>query len=156
MKRIWLIALLAFALTGCGRKDADETEKKPTVKAKDSVQLSEESLKLITLETFTVGHSKLDLTLRAPGRVSFNLNRTAKVTATFEGRIVKLNHDLGEEIHEGDVMALLDSPEMLGKPLELKAPVSGQVTDRQGMVGELLDKGKELYTISDQIGRAHV
>jgi len=47
------------------------------------------------------------------------------------------------------IMVLIDSPEMLNKPLELKAPFEGDVVERQGTVGEILDKGKELYTISD-------
>ena len=83
-----------------------------------------------------------------PGRVSFDLNHTAKVTSTLEGRIVKMNYDVGAPVQQGDVMALVDSPELL-KPLELKAPSAGTVIERHGTVGEMVDRTKELYTISD-------
>jgi multidrug efflux pump subunit AcrA (membrane-fusion protein) len=142
-----LIVICVALLVGCGKKDAPE--EKPSAATKDTVQLSDESLKLVTLEFVTVAAGKLELTLPAPGRVSFNLNHTAKVTAMFEGRITKLNFDVGLPVHEGDVMALIDSPELLNKPLELKAPIAGQVIERHGVVGEIVDKGKDVYTVSD-------
>jgi multidrug efflux pump subunit AcrA (membrane-fusion protein) len=158
MIRHWSIQLgvviaCAALLTGCGQKDSDEAAKnpvpQPAPEQKDTVQLSDESLKLVTINTITVGHGKLSLTLRAPGHVSFNLNHTAKLTSTFEGRIAKMNYDVGAAVQEGDVMALIDSPEFLNKSLELKAPIAGHVIERHGTVGEIVDKGKELYTISD-------
>jgi cobalt-zinc-cadmium efflux system membrane fusion protein len=158
MTRHWLIQLAFLmacvaVLTGCGKKDADETGKKfeatPKQEQKDVIQLSEESLKLVTIDVITVGHGTLALTLRAPGRISFNPNHTARVTSTFQGRIVKMNHDVGAPVQEGDVMALIDSPELLSKSLELKAPISGQVIERHGTLGEIVDQTKELYIISD-------
>ena len=59
-----------------------------------------------------------------------------------------MNYDVGAPVQQGDVMALVDSPELF-KPLELKAPIGGQVIERIGTVGEMVDKTKELYTISD-------
>ncbi len=59
------------------------------------------------------------MTLKAAGRVSANLNKTAIVTPTFEGRLSKLNFDLNDPVKAGDVLAQVESPELLGKPLEL-------------------------------------
>ena len=158
MKRTRLVGVVAVAaafavLAGCDRNETAESPKKSeentAPEQKDTVHLSDESLKLVTINTVTVGHGKLNFTLRVPGSVSFNLNHTAKVTPTFEGRIAKMNYDVGAAVHEGDVMALIDSPELLNKSLELKAPISGEVIERQGTVGEMVDNTKELYTISD-------
>ena len=158
MKRARFISFIAVAasvalLMGCGKQESAEPEKQsaetPARAPKDTVQLGDESLKLVTINLITIGHGKLDLTLRVPGRVSFNLNHTAKVTPTFEGRIAKMNYDVGAAVHDGDVMALIDSPELLNKSLELKAPICGEVVERLGTVGEMVDKTKELYTISD-------
>ena len=41
------------------------------------------------------------------------------------------------------------APELLGKPLEIKAPLAGIVLDRKSTVGELVDKSSVIYTISD-------
>ncbi|HUI06811.1 MAG TPA: hypothetical protein VL486_07375 [Verrucomicrobiae bacterium] len=85
--QLGIAAACAALLTGCGKKDVDEPGKNPVTQPapeqKDTVQLSDESLKLVTINSITVGHGKLSLTLRAPGHVSFNLNHTAKVTSTF-------------------------------------------------------------------------
>ena len=81
------------------------------------------------------------MTFKAAGTVTENLNKTAKITPTLEGRITQLNFDINDRVKEGDVLALLQTPELLGKPLELKAPIDGIVTERQATVGELAGKG---------------
>jgi len=150
---LFLSLVVGTTTMGCGRKENKEAEKQPKDESAhqptDTVHLTDESLKLIDLDSVIVGHGKMNMGLRAPGLVSFNLNRTAKVTSTFEGQIRKLNFDIGEHVQTDAIMVLIDSPEMLNKPLELKAPFEGDVVERQGTVGEILDKGKELYTISD-------
>jgi multidrug efflux pump subunit AcrA (membrane-fusion protein) len=143
-------AFLAF-VASCSSNTSDpaaaETpaEKPPT----DSVTLSAESLKLVGVEVTPVSRGHLSMTLRSPGRISVNVNRTAKVTSTLEGRIRTMTYDIGAEVRAGDTMVLIDSPELLNKPLDLKAPISGRVIERHGTVGEAVDRAKELYTISD-------
>ena len=150
--RLGVVATCVAVFAGCGKKDADEAEKKPEPTSKqeqkDIVQLSEESLPLAHIETVVVAPSSVNVPLRAPGRISFDLNHTAKITSTLEGRIQKMNYDVGALVKQDDVVAVIDSPESF-KPLELKAPVEGRIVERQGTVGELLDKTKNLYTISD-------
>src|SRR6266478_1320545 len=150
---LFLSLIVSTAGVGCGRKENKEAEKQPKDESAhqptDTVHLTDESLKLIDLDSVIVGHGKMNMGLRVPGLVSFNLNRTAKVMSTFEGQIRKLNFDIGEHVQPDAIMVLIDSPEMLNKPLELKAPIEGDVVERQGTVGEILDKGKELYTVSD-------
>ena len=89
------------------------------------------------------------MTLKAVGRVSENLNKTAKVTSTLEGRLSKLTVDLNDPVKAGDVLGLVQTPELLGKPLELKAPINGVIIQRRSTVGELIGKDTEIYTISD-------
>ncbi len=91
----------------------------------------------------------MDVTLKAAGRVSVNMNRTAKVTSTLEGRITRLNCDIGDAVKAGDVLALIQTPELVGKALELKAPIDGVIVERRNAVGELVEKANAIYTISD-------
>jgi len=81
--------------------------------------------------------------------LSENLNKTAKVASTLEGRLIKLNFDLNDRVKTGDVLALVQTPELLGKALEIKAPIDGIIIERKSTVGELVDKGSAIYTISD-------
>jgi len=152
MTRRWLITLAVALLVGCGRKDADEGESKPAAQAgsesKDVVELTEAARSNARIEAVTITRVDFNVPLRVPGRITYDLNRTAKVSSPFEGRIQKMNFDIGASVKHGEVVALIDSPELL-KPLELKAPIDGMVVERQGTVGEMLDKAKEFYIISD-------
>ncbi|HVT71946.1 MAG TPA: efflux RND transporter periplasmic adaptor subunit [Lacunisphaera sp.] len=144
------LALLA-ALMGCGKKEAAvQSETSAPAKHEDNiVNLTKENLARVPLSIETVGRGDLGTTLKAVGRVSENLNKTAKVTSTLEGRLSKLNADLNDRVKAGDVLGQVQSPELLGKPLDLKAPIDGVITQRKSTVGELIGKETEVYTISD-------
>jgi len=150
---LWGMAAILILATGCQQKaetkDEPITGQEPGDRQSDIVRLSQESLNLVNIEVLTIKRGNLPMFIRTAGRISFNLNQTAKVTSTFAGRISKMNEDIGAVVQKQDVMALVDSPELLNKPLELKAPISGQVIERHGTVGEAVDETKELYTISD-------
>ncbi|MCX6952779.1 MAG: efflux RND transporter periplasmic adaptor subunit [Verrucomicrobia bacterium] len=145
-----VIALL-FALNGCNKKEAPT---KPAAKAESKheeniVTLTKENLARVSVKNEVVVRGSLDMTLKAVGRVGENLNKTAKVRATFEGRLTKLTFDLNQSVKAGDVMGLVETPELLGKLLELKAPIDGRITERKSTVGEHIGKETEIYTISD-------
>jgi len=156
MKPSTLIHPLAIALlvtlSGCGKKEtvAAKPETEALAKHEENVvTLTKESLAHVTLRTEIVARGSLDLTLKAVGRIGDNLNKTAKVTTTLEGRITKLNVDLNDRVKAGDVLALVQTPELLGKLLELKAPIDGIIIERNSTPGELIDKDTAVYTISD-------
>lgn len=147
---LFTIALLAGGLAGCGPKAETAAEAKPEAKHEDNiVTLTPENLKHVALKIEPATLSSLGTTLKAAGRISANLNKTAKVTSTFEGRLTKLNFDLNDRVKAGDVMALVESPELLGRQLEIKATIEGVIIEREATTGELVDKAKEIYTISD-------
>jgi len=153
MKKLTTAILLAAVLAGCGKKDENATAKPeaaPEAKRDENiVTLTKENLQHVTLKTEPATLSSLGMALKVAGRVSANWNKTAKVTPTLEGRLTKLNFDLNDHVKAGDVVALVESPELLGKALELKAPIDGVIIERTATAGELVDKGKAIYTISD-------
>ena len=149
MKYIFVASLLAVALAGCGKKEATGEAPPEAAHELNIVTLTKENLEHTTLNLEPAISGSLGMTLKAAGRVSANLNQTAKITPTLEGRLMKLNFDLNDRVKTGDVMALVESPELLGKQLELKAPIDGVIIERSATVGELLDKGKAVFTVSD-------
>src|SRR5712671_3913958 len=152
LMRLGAFTVGALFLAGCGHKDAEDAEKKPESQTaaahKDIVELGEESRKSAGIKAIVITHTNINIPLNVPGRISPDLNVTAKVTSPFAGRIEKMNFDVGAPVKHGDLMAVIDSPESL-KPIELKAPIDGAVTERQGTVGGMLEAAKEIYTISD-------
>ena len=140
-------ALAVLALAGCTKKEVETTSAEKH--EENIVTLSKENLQHVDIKTETVALGSLETTLKAAGRVTENANKTAKVVSTLEGRLIKLNFDLNDGVKANDVLALVQTPELLGKPLELKAPIDGVVVDRKSAPGELVGKDKEIYTISD-------
>lgn len=147
-----LIALIALAaLTGHAQQPSTaSTQPAETAQHADKiVTLSKENLALVSIQTEAVVRGSLAMTLKAIGRVSENLNKTAKVTSTLEGRLTQLNFDLNDRVKAGEVVGLVQTPELLGKALELKAPIDGVIVERKSTVGELIGRETEVYTISD-------
>jgi multidrug efflux pump subunit AcrA (membrane-fusion protein) len=142
------VVFAATFLADCGK---NETSEKSDAKDHEEnvVTLTKEQLKHVEIKTEPVALGSIETTLKAAGRVSENLNRTAKIASTLEGRLIKLNVDLNDKVKAGEVLCLVQTPELLGKPLELKAPIDGVIIDRKSAPGELVGKDKEIYTIGD-------
>ncbi len=142
-------SILLLSLAACSKKansEKAETEKKHE---ENVVSLTKENLAHVEIKTEPVALGSIDTTLKAAGRVTENQNKTAKIISTLEGRLIKLNVDLNDKVKTGDVLALIQTPELLGKALELKAPIDGVIVGRKAAPGELVGKDKEIYTISD-------
>ena len=147
---LFLMLLTALGLlAGCSQPDEISEAKPETAQEQNIITLTKENLEHMTLKIEPVTLDSLGMTLKAAGRVSANWNQTARVSPTLEGRLVKLNFDLNDHVKAGDVLALVESPELFGKQLELKAPMDGVITDRTATMGELVDKSKAVFTISD-------
>jgi multidrug efflux pump subunit AcrA (membrane-fusion protein) len=142
-----LVLSLAF-FTACNRHAAEEQSPAPATGDKNVVKISVEAAHSGGIESAVITRGRVNVPLVVPGHISFDLNRTGKVTSTLEGRLTQLNYDTGQAVEKGAVMALVDAPDLL-HPLELKAPMSGRVVERHGTVGDMLDKTQGLYTISD-------
>jgi cobalt-zinc-cadmium efflux system membrane fusion protein len=149
----FLKLLLISALVGCGKgqQAVEESEVGHDDSGRDNgvVTLSQENLQHVEIGTEPASLGVLETTLKAAGRVTENMNKTAHVSSQLEGRIERLNFDIGDEVKAGDTLAVVQTPELLGKPLEIKSPLAGIVTDRKATVGELVDKSTMICTISD-------
>jgi len=146
-----LCAVLLLPLASCTKKGAAETKEVETAEKKDEnlVTLTKENLEHTKIELQPASLGSLEITLKAAGRLSENLNKTAKVVSTLEGRLTKLNFDLNDRVKANEVLALVQTPELLGRALEVKAPIDGIITDRRSTPGELVSKETQIYTISD-------
>jgi cobalt-zinc-cadmium efflux system membrane fusion protein len=145
-------ALVLATFASCSKKEAasaDAEEPKQEKHEQNIVTLTRANLQQVEIKTEPATLGNLETTLKAAGRVSENMNKTAKVVSTLEGRLIKLNYDLNDRVKAGDVVALVQTPELLGKPLEVKAPIDGVITERKSTAGESIAKDTEIYMISD-------
>lgn len=151
MKNLIPGLLLIAALTGCEKPVAeDSSESVPETKREESiVTLTPENMQHVTIQTAPAQIGRMEVTLKAAGRVSANANRTARITPTLEGRLMQFKFDLNDRVEAGEVVAVVEAPELLGRPLELKAPLAGVIIERAAAIGELIAKGQSVGTISD-------
>ena len=143
------VACMAALLASCGKELANDEKAKAEKHDENIVTLTKENLEHVEIKLEPVRLGNLETTLRTAGRVSENMNKTAKVVTTLEGRLMKLNYDLNDPVKAGDVLALVQTPELLGKFLEVKAPIDGVITERKSTTGELVSKESQIYTISE-------
>jgi multidrug efflux pump subunit AcrA (membrane-fusion protein) len=146
-------ALAILAFPACGKKAAPAAEAETAAPAREQdeniVTLTAKNLEHIDLTIEPASLGEIEKTMKAAGTLSPNLNKTAKVVPTLEGRLTQMSVDLNDNVKAGDVLALVQTPELLGKPLELKAPIDGVIIERKATVGELVGRDTVIYTISD-------
>jgi len=144
----FIFTLILCVFAGCNKKAAEETTA-PEKREENIVTLTKENLEHVVIKAEPVAIGNIEMTLKAAGRLTANQNKTAKVNSTLEGRLIKVGVDLNDKVRAGDVLALVQTPELLGRPLELKAPIDGVIIDRKASIGELVGKDREIFTISD-------
>lgn len=143
-------ALTILPLTACTKKEAAGKKEEQTEKKDENVvTLTKENLDHVQIKTEPAALGGLEISLKAAGRVSENANKTAKIASTLEGRLIKLNFDINDTVKAGNVIGLVQTPELFGKPLELKAPIDGVIIERKSTVGEQVGKDTEIYTIGN-------
>ena len=99
------------------------------------------------LETEIAGPAEIHEKIEVYGRIEPNAERVSTVTARFEGMIQSVHASLGEAVTAGQPLLTVESDESL-KPYQIKAPISGTITERNANAGEPT-AGRRLFTIID-------
>lgn len=80
--------------------------------SKDVVMLSDADMKKFGVEVATASAGKLPVDISLPGKIIVNEDRIAHVTPRVPGVVREVRKTLGDRVHAGEIMAILDSPEM--------------------------------------------
>lgn len=97
------------------------------------------------------GPARIAETLVLYGRIEPDGDRTAHVTPRFPGIVLTARKRLGESVAADEVLATVESNESL-RPYEVRARLSGTVTEKKAVPGEFAATDAPLYVISD-LGR---
>jgi len=85
----------------------------------DEVQISEEAVRIFGITVDQAARRMLTETTIAPARVSYNAEAMAHVGSPVEGRAGELNVRLGDVVEKGDVLAVIESPDLGSAESEL-------------------------------------
>ncbi len=112
-----ILALLALCSASIMPSYADDTPNRqlhedsvgPTT---ETVKLSERAKEAIGLKTEVAGKDWLPLEIKALGTIEALPTRTYVQHALLGGRVIETNVDLGDQVKKGQVLAVLESPEI--------------------------------------------
>ena len=130
------------------RTDAGRKEAGPG--ANDSLLvLTPEAMAATDIQTAEVRTGSGWVMARVPGRVEFDPNATAVVQTPLEGRLAEWRVDVGAAIAKGGALGQVESPQNLGTPIVLKAPLGGELIERNATLGDWVRPGDKLALISN-------
>ena len=78
----------------------------------DEVTLSPEAIRQYGIQLGAAKKQSLVRSFIAPARVAFNTDAMAHVGSSVTGRVAELRIKLGDNVKKGDVLAVIDSPEL--------------------------------------------
>lgn len=112
------------------------------------VELSDAKVKVAGVVLGAAGPATLREELQLNGVVQANQEATVQVTPRFPGVVRTLAKRLGDEVKKGDLLAVVESNQSL-TAYDLKAPISGVVTERQASLGEYVSEQKPAFVVTD-------
>ncbi|MCG3147751.1 MAG: Cation efflux system protein CusB [Verrucomicrobiae bacterium] len=83
------------------------------------------------------------------GRLDYNKDITAIVSAPMEGRLQKWLVNIGDKVRVGDVLAHVQNPQNLDTPILLKSPLDGEVLERKSALGTWVKPEDTLFIVGD-------
>ncbi len=116
MKSSLLLLLVVFSLYGCGNQvvqsPKDEHGHEEAGHVDSEVKLSPEAEKLAGVKTFMAESREVQDSIKIPGSVKSTTSGRAVVTPPIAGRVVSISVQLGDQVRQGQTLAVLESPEL--------------------------------------------
>lgn len=99
------------------------------------------------IKTEPAGPATINEVAEVTGRITLNLDRSARIDARFPGLVREVRKLPGDKVEAGEVIATIESNESL-QTYAVKAPVSGTILSRDVNVGAVTGSGP-LFEIGD-------
>ncbi len=107
-----ILASLSVAfLFGCQNSRAATRNAQPLA-TQGEVWLTPQQIKDANIEVQTVADQDVDDTILTSGRVALDDLRSAHVFSPVTGRVVEISAQLGQHVRKGDVLAVIESPDI--------------------------------------------
>ena len=104
------MAVVLLTLSGCGRADQPAPSDAASVSAPPSGGAPHESQARV--ETAVVEFSASHQALTLSGKVAYGEDRYSRISSPLQGRVVEVRVHLGDRVKAGDVLLVVDSPDI--------------------------------------------
>jgi cobalt-zinc-cadmium efflux system membrane fusion protein len=112
------------------------------------VDLSKQAMLLADIELKRVVKSSLLTNIELAGEIVLNEERLVKMTPRHVGLVKSAEVKLGDYVYKGQTLARIESNESLTS-YEIKAPLDGQIIDKDLNVGEYVGEEQIIFSIAD-------
>jgi cobalt-zinc-cadmium efflux system membrane fusion protein len=125
--------------SGLGATSANADAPNPAPPAADSVDLSDSQLASVKVEP--VEERDFPAEKQAVGSIDFNEDMSVQVFTPYQGRIIALSAQVGDDVKKGQTLFTIDSPDLLQAESTLIAAAGVSELDSKN-----LDRLRDLYT----------
>ncbi len=105
-----ILATALAALSGCGK--ADQPSPSDAVMTPSAKPAAPPSVSPPRVETAVVEFSPSHQALVLSGKVAYGEDRYSKISSPLQGRVVEVRAHLGDRVKTGDVLLIVDSPDI--------------------------------------------
>jgi membrane fusion protein, heavy metal efflux system len=104
-----LASTLTFlSLSACDRTEQPASSNAATPKVQSAPAVDLQS----RVETMVVEYSSVKAALTLAGRVTYGEDRFSKISSPLQGRVVEVRAKLGDRVKAGDILLVIDSPDI--------------------------------------------
>ena len=104
------VAVVLVTCAACGKGDQPATSDAATPTRAQTAAAPQESGSLVETGIVDYTGSKQDLTLA--GKIAYGEDRYSKISSPLQGRVVEVRAHLGDRVKAGDILLVVDSPDI--------------------------------------------
>jgi membrane fusion protein, heavy metal efflux system len=112
------------------------------------IELNEKQAKNANLDVEIAGPAKINVSLQLVGKITFNEDAIANVSAPYPGIVKAVYKGLGDRVQKGEALALIQSSESL-RDYQVNSDISGTIVKKEITIGELARNDKPIFTVAD-------
>jgi multidrug efflux pump subunit AcrA (membrane-fusion protein) len=147
------VALTAIALTGLAAPHAAFAhggQIEVGGGARGPVKLTPPQQTAIDLKTDKAAPHPLASLLKITGEIQLPPDRQADVNPRLSGQVQELDANIGDEVHAGQKLAVIQGRVVGNATVAITAPMSGVIDARDVATGQAVEPGTRLFHISDR------
>src|SRR5690606_5298592 len=125
---------------GDEHSDEDHAREQEEGHAEGVVELSDEKISIAGIEVKTAAPAQIGQRLQLPGEITLNQDRTSHIVPRVRGVVESVSVELGQEVKEGQVLAVIASSDLSDLRSELLA-----AEKRLALAKNLFAREKQLW-----------
>ena len=112
------------------------------------IELSEKQAKNAELDVEVAGPAKIGVTLQLSGKIDFDEDAVANMSARYPGVVKAVYKSLGDRVQKGEALALIESSDSL-RDYQVNSEISGTIVKKEVTIGELARDDKPIFMVAD-------